>query len=276
VPYLPDARLAELEAAGVSGIDLCGNGVVVVPGELLVYRTGRPNRFRSEAEIKNVFRGNSSLVARAFLLVPEYASVQEARREVERRGGNVVLATVSKVCKSLESLLVIERQREKGTAARQLRLLQPDKLLDLLASNYVAPVVTDTLRGKTKLSPEDFRKALAATEKEGGKVVQTGFGSVGAYAVMAREPMQSFYCSDRNAVVRSLGNAFEPTDRFANVTLSETRDDAVYFDRRPDLVASPVQVYLELMAGDKRSKETAEQVRRVILAALPAAGGKEG
>ncbi|WP_254053877.1 hypothetical protein [Singulisphaera sp. GP187] len=63
VPYLPEARLAEFESAGVSGIDLCGNGVVVVPNELLVYRTGCPNRFRSEDEIKNVFRGNSSLAA---------------------------------------------------------------------------------------------------------------------------------------------------------------------------------------------------------------------
>src|SRR5262249_26015274 len=68
VPYLPDARLAELEAAGVSGIDLCGNGVVVIPGEVLVYRTGQPNQFRAEGQIKNVFRGNSSLVARVFLL----------------------------------------------------------------------------------------------------------------------------------------------------------------------------------------------------------------
>src|SRR5262252_4094706 len=36
VPYLADPRLAELEAQEVSGLDLCGNGVVVVPNELLV------------------------------------------------------------------------------------------------------------------------------------------------------------------------------------------------------------------------------------------------
>jgi hypothetical protein len=268
VPYLPDARLAELEAAQVSGIDLCGNGVVVVPNELLVYRSGRPNKFRSEAEIKNVFRGSSSLVARAFLLAPEYASVQEAQREVERRGGKVVLATVSKVCKSLESMLVIESKRGEGTIARRLRLLQPDKLLELLESNYVAPAVTRTLRGKTKLAPEAFRKELGARASEETRVVQTGFGSVGAYALMATEPMQYFYCADLDATLRALGDAFEPTDRFANVTLSETKDDTVYFDRRPGLVASPIQAYLELATGDKRSKETAEQLRRTILTPL--------
>jgi hypothetical protein len=272
VPYLPEARLADLEASGVSGIDLCGNGVVMVPDELFVYRSGRPNKFRSEAEIKNVFRGSSSLVARAFLLVPEYASVQEAQREVERRGGKVVLATVSKVCKSLESMLVIERKRGEGTTARRLRLLQPDKLLELLELNYVAPTVTRTLRGKTKLPPEAFRSELAARASEDARVVQTGFGSVAAYAVMATEPMQYFYCSDLDATLRTLGDAFEQTDRFANVTLSETKDDTVYFDRRPELLASPIQAYLELAKGDKRSQETAEQLRRTILTPLTAAG----
>ena len=274
VPYLSDERLAELETAGVSGIDLCGNGVVVVPNELLVYRTGMPNPFRSEATIKNVFRGNSSLVARAFLLVPEYASVQEARREIERRGGSVALGTVSKVCKSLESALVIENSRSEGTAARRLRLLQPDKLLDLLTANYVAPVVTGVVRGKTRLSPESLRRALSAGAA-GSKLIQTGFGSVGAYAVMARETMQYFYCNDLSTAVPALGDAFEPTDRFANITLSETRDDRVYFDGRPGLVASPVQVYLELATGDKRSQETAEQLRRAILTPLSATGRQE-
>jgi len=167
--------------------------------------------------------------------------------------------------------LVIERGRVEGSAARRLRLLQPDKLLDLLASNYVAPAVTRTLRGKTKLAPEAFRKELAAREGIRTRVVQTGFGSVGAYAVMATEPMQYYYCEDLDATVRALGGVFEPTDRFANVTLSETREEAVYFDRRPGLVASPVQAYLELATGDKRSQETAEQLRRTILAPLSTA-----
>ena len=264
----------ELQAAGVSGIDLCGNGVVVVPNELLVYRTGMPNQFRSEASIKNVFRGASSLVARVFLLVPDYASVQEVRREVERRGGKPALGTVSKVCKSLESALVIENKPSRGTAARRLRLLQPDKLLDLLAANYVPPEVTGTACGKAKLSPELFRRAVDAAAGR-VKMIQTGFGSVGDYAVMAREPMQYFYCTDLGATVRALGGAFEPTDRFANVTLSETRDDAVYFDGRPGLLASPVQAYLELATGDKRSQETAEQLRRAILTPLSATGRQE-
>ena len=58
------------------------------------------------------------------------------------------------------------------------------------------------------------------------------------------------------------------TDRFPDLELIETDDETVYFDARQDAEfwwASPVQVYLELMAGDKRDRETAEQVRALIL-----------
>jgi hypothetical protein len=58
------------------------------------------------------------------------------------------------------------------------------------------------------------------------------------------------------------------TDRFPNLELIETEDETVYFDARQEedfWWASPVQVYLELMAGDKRDQETAEQVKSYIL-----------
>src|SRR5262249_27064378 len=149
-----------LEIEEVSGIDLCGNGVVIVPPELLVRRTGFPNRYRAEGTIKNVYRKTSSLVARAFLLVPQFPSVKEALAEIRRRGGEVTLATVSKVCKSLEADLVIERGRGEGSVARQLRLLQADKLLDLLAENYAPTEVRRTFRGKSSLPPEELRRRL--------------------------------------------------------------------------------------------------------------------
>ncbi len=292
-PYLSEEWLLTLEAQGISGIDLCGNGVIVVPGELLVLRTGSPNSFRWVGTIKNIYRKNSSIVARTFLLVPQFGSVQEALKEIQKRGGEITLATVSKACKSLEVDLVIERvsaeaSRRRPARGRQLekpsqprprakpppfvrrtRLLQAEKLLDLLARNYTPPDVRRTFQGKCVLPTEELRKQLKSLERKSGiKVVLTGASSVEAYAVMAREPMQSFYCTDIEGVIQSMGSDIRETDRFANVTLLETRDNFVYFDRRPGLIASPIQSYLELLAGDKRERETAEQVRRVILAPL--------
>jgi hypothetical protein len=276
VPYLSEDWLLTLEAQAVSGIDLCGNGVVIVPDQVLILRTGFPNRFRWEGTIKNVYRRGSSVVARVFLLIPKFGSVKEALAAIRRRGGEVTVATVSKVCKSLEDDLVIERGRGDHPVARRLRLLQPEKLLDLLADNYTPPAVSRTLRGKCNLEPEEVRKRLAQAEEEGGaRVALTGGSSVEAYAVMAREPLQSFYCSDIARVIASLGGDIRETDRFANVAFLKTRDDFVYFDRRPGLVASPIQCYLELVKGDERERETADQVRRVILAQLGRASQEE-
>jgi hypothetical protein len=287
VPYLSEEWLLKLEAKGVSGIDLCGNGIVIVTDELLVLRTGFPNRFRWEGTIKNVYRKNSSIVARVFLLVPKFNSVKAVLERIRERGGEVSLATVSKVCKSLEDDLIIERFHRKPTPRRQgepprleslplesllepgLRLLQPEKLLDLLADNYTLPAVSRTFQGKCGLGPKELWMRLQDwVDRSGARVVLTGASSTEAYAVMAREPVQSFYCSDLDGVIRSLGDDIRETDRFANVRLLETRDEFVYFDRRPGLWASPIQTYLELCAGDKRERETAEQVRRLILEPL--------
>jgi hypothetical protein len=275
VPYLGEDRLRELEARGISGIDLCGNGVVVVPGELLVFRTGYPNRYRWEGRIKNVYRGASAIVARVFLLVSEFASVGKVLQQIRVLGGEVTLPTVSKVCKSLEQDLVIERTEGETPLSRSLRVLQPEKLLDLLCDNYAAPQVTRSFSGKFAGPPEELVERLLAWEKiEGRKVVLTGASSAQAYAVMAREAVQTFYCSDAAGLKKSLGDDFTETERFANVRLLETKEGFVYFDRRPGLVASPVQTYLELATGEKREKETAGQVRRFVLGQLSPKEGK--
>jgi hypothetical protein len=104
------------------------------------------------------------------------------------------------------------------------------------------------------------------------KATFTGSSSAGQYAVMAREPIQSLYWSNLESLLKRLGPDLEETSRFPNIELLETDDDFVYFDARDDLAASPVQTYLELMQGDKREQETAEQLRKAILQPLKKKG----
>jgi hypothetical protein len=266
VSYLNEQALDDMEARSVSGIDLCGNGVVIVPGQWYVRRTGNPNLFRAEGVIKNVYRKTSSVVARLFLVRPEFDSVQEALDELGRRGGRVTLSTVSKVCKRLEDDLIIERKREGAT---RLRLVQPEKLLERLTANYSSPAVKRRLTGKLRgiESPELRAQLQTWAKKTGNRVAMTGLSSVGACSVMARDGAQEYYCTDVAGAVRALGDRFQAAERFATVTLLETRDEEVYFDRRDDLTASPVQTFLELSSGDERDRQTADQVRRVILSA---------
>jgi hypothetical protein len=108
-------------------------------------------------------------VPRVYLLVPRFDSVKAVLEEIRRRGGDVTTATVSKVCKSLENDLVLERGRGEPPVVRRLRLLQLDKLLDFLAQNYVPPAVTRTFQGKCALPPEELDNRLTAWEAKVGR-----------------------------------------------------------------------------------------------------------
>jgi hypothetical protein len=260
-PYLSEENLRELEAHAVSGLDLSGNGVVVVPGELLVFRTGAPNRFPSSARIKNVYRGVSSLVPRTFVLSPQHSTVTGIRAEIQRRGGDLALSTVSKVLKVLEEDLIVGRDRS------EIRLLQPTKLLDRLVENFHPPKVLRRLQGKLPGGRDAVMRALREeAERTGLPLAVTGAGSAGLYSVMARGEILSLYCPQLRLLLQGLH--VDETNRFPDLELLETEDATVYFDLRyrdgyP--WASPVQTYLELARGDKREQETAGQLRDLLL-----------
>jgi len=271
VPFLNERQLQELERESISGIDLCGNMVVVVSGILAVFRGGGKNRFRSSDPIKNIYRKDSSMVGRVFLVRPSYNAVQEVWSEINRR--NILmdrwdrvptnLSTVSKALKTLEEDLVIER-------VGAIRLLQPDKLLDKLSENYIPPKIKQRVQLKITENVSVIRKLLQKQAKAVGvPLVTTGISSVMRYAVMQRGEMISIYCPRLEMLLERMPGS--QSDRFPNLELLETEDATVYFDARQEedfWWASPVQVYLELMAGDKRDQEIAEQVRLNIIKAV--------
>ena len=170
------------------------------------------------------------------------------------------LSTVSKSLKTLEEDLIIER---KNT----IRLLQTDKLLEKL-SEYYSPVITEKkVRIKLTDENEPITQILwRLSRKTGLPFVTTGTSSVTQYAVMQRGGMLSVYCPRIEKIIEMIPGS--QSDRFPNLELIETEDETVFFDAREQQNfwwASPVQVYLELMAGDKRDQETAEQVKSFIL-----------
>jgi len=265
VPFLSRERLDELEREGVSGIDICGNGVVVASGKFAVYRTGAPNRFRSSAAIKNIYQKNSSIVGRVFLARPRYETVTEIQSEIERRSlpvwPSISLATVSKALKGLADDLIVSR----GDAG--ISLVQPDKLLEKLATNFTWDKGRTSIRAKVAAEGDQLSEVLVKTaEVLNLPLVATGTASVSQYAVMQRSAVLSVYCTEPETLLKRIGGT--TIDRFPNVEIIKTDGPLSYFDARVKggfRWASPVQVYLELMAGDKRDRETAEQVGTFIL-----------
>lgn len=279
VPYLPENQLQELQKRNLSGIDLSGNGVVTVPGKLLIYRTGARNKFPDSAPTKYAYRGTTSLAARAFLCRAAFASLAEIEQEIAKRGGSVVLSTISKALKRLESDVIVDRTPDG------FRLRQPDKLLEKLSESYSDPKTTKTVSLAIRRLPTTTKKrkraagastsslnssldALLAKGTGQEPLALSGRSSIENYAVMGRQEWPVLYTTNIKRLLRAWGEKVEETSRFVDLELRETADPTVYFDIRTQQnlpYASPIQVFLECSAGDKRERETVLQVKEYIL-----------
>ncbi len=202
------------------------------------------------------------------MATPSFAEVQDLREEVNARNVLVVhwgetpmsLGTVSKALKGLEDDLIVDRRDG-------VRLLQADKLLDRLSQNYEKPSVSNQVRMKIDLDRAKLARLIREKSDAAiAPVVATGLTSVSRYAVMQRDDILSVYCPRGARILEQLPG--KEDNRFPNFELLETEAQSVYFDARQEngfAWASPVQTYLELAAGDKRDRETAEQVRSYLL-----------
>lgn len=257
VPYLSDEFIMRLVEEKVSGLDLSGNGIIIVPGELFVLRSGAKNKFRDSGPIKNFYSGTSSIVARVFLSRSEFGSVTEIRNEIIERSGSISMGTVSKVLKRLQNNLIVGRQEK-------IKLLRGEKLLEGLRSGYRAPQALHQLRGKVS-NPKELAKRGTALAKDT------------SFSFACRSPLPfvillnsndffSVYVSSTDEFLKE--SDFEETNRFPNIEITETKDPLAYFDSRAvDSITyiSPLQAYLELSNGGKREKESAEILREELI-----------
>jgi hypothetical protein len=257
-PYLSPESLEILASAQVSGIDLSGNGLVVVPGEWLIHRSGEKNRFPASTAIRSVYRGTSSLVARVFMCRPEFARFTDVLAEIRGRGGSITAPTVSKVLRQLEEDLVVERSPEG------FRVLDPARLLSRLAAHY-QPRVTGRVRG-TFRDPEDKpAKLWARADAAGTKLVLRDEQEY--VNAPSGDDVMTYYTDSISRAVESSSFVEEP--RYGDVAFEETPRQEVFFDARMRSgwrLCSPLQIYLELTGGGKREREIAETLRPDLLA----------
>ena len=275
LPHLSKSTIHMLKETEVSGFDLCGNLFICIPGKIYVERAGKPNRFPSSAPIKNIYQKNSSQIPRLFLLQPTFESIMAIVNELKRRNGYLTQATVTKVCQQLEEDIIIGKrhvQKQKITY-----LIQPETLLANLVERYAPPKENRYLTAKLKISPKDLSERLIFWSRTTGKnIVQTGAVSCTAYTMMARDEITAFYCSNLTRLLSDLSDVVEETNRFADIKIIETVDQFVYFDQRDNLLASPIQSYLELMRGDKRDCQAAEMIAETLLKQVRLALEKNG
>jgi hypothetical protein len=264
VPYLSEEALHKLEENQISGIDLCGNGVLLAP-EFRVWRTGAPNQYKDTRPIRNPYRGDSSIFALCFLLCPSFESLRALQEFAQEHtfGANhsdaihsLTLSTASKVVQTLVDEMVIAKE------GNVISLKDPHRLLLLLrrnASNSERP----TILGKTPLSIDQIWERLANAASL--RSVTTGIASAGHYRVLSGVDNLSLYVDDLNRVKDLL--EIRATRAFPNIQIYEERKHAVYFDARREgniRWASPIQTWLELATAGPREQEAAEELEQLL------------
>lgn len=265
-PYLSEQAVRRLADAGLSAIDLCGNGLVMVPGNWVIERRVSKNRFTESAPIKNVYKGTSSLVSRVFLAEREYPTVSAVYDAVVKRGGSITMPTVSKALKALEEDLLLQK-------AETLRVPDPRRLYDTLADNYRPPRPKRRLRGGVPSLDEWRRCALERVRAQGRKIA--GFAPE-RYAVFPSSYEElRVYTEDLDDVAPVA--EIDEDAAWPNLEILETREPTVYFELREEdgfLWSPPLEVALDLRTRDKRSRETARAIEDDLIRRLVGEGRK--
>ena len=260
VPYLSPERLNELERAQVSGIDMCGNGIVLVPGHVCVIRSGKPNGFRSSRPLNNPYRGRSAMVARMLLMCSKWDSLTKLKTAVAVAGAGLSLPQVSKAVRALMDDLVVSKN------AREIIRLDALKLLDNLGREWRRPAVRE--RVGLSFSPR-VEAATVLSSKPKLKWAVTGESSVTRYAVFGQERAKEIAVASLPMALELFGDKAKRVANFADIYLFETDEEGFFFANEVDgkdvRWASKLQTWLELQAGDARQQDAARDLRQQIL-----------
>lgn len=263
VPYLSPERLGELEAEDVSGVDLCGNGVIIVPGRVYVFRSGQPNLYPESRPLNNPYRGRSALVPRLLLINPQFDSLMTMQKDLASAGEIMAISQVSKAVQALADDLVVTKT--KG----MIKLTDPSKLLNILASEWKKPV----MRSQQTLKLKNGINSLSALSKEPLlKWVVSGASSVSKYAVFSESGPLMVAVTDMEAALKQIEWNQEPVRNFADAILFETDEPSFFFGKETDSSgirwAGLLQTFIELSNGDARQKEAAADIREQIMRGL--------
>jgi len=267
-PYIGRRQTKILADEGVSWIDLSGNMVVQVPNQLYVERTGKPNKFIDTAPIKKIFQGTSSLVSRALLLKPEgFSCLYEVADFINNRNASITVSTVSKVLKSLEQELLVEKNKSL------ISVIYPEKLLGRLTEDYISS--TKRKERKTYKFATDSTTLLFLSLYQS----TVEYAACGFYAAklkgLATTDQVSIFVNDMEQVRRAIKNnqiALIPDAEFGNINITETNDPGVWFNTTlisNDWVVDDIELYLEMMADTPRGPKIAEILKRRILKGEP-------
>lgn len=261
VPFLNQGQLAKLDRMDVSGIDMCGNGLITSP-DFRVWQAGNPNLYPEPTTLRNPYSGDSSIFARSFLINSQFSSLTALR---EFAVGNTIfrtpgqdelqMSTASKVVRALADELIVVNSKSG------LGLIDRKQLMERLKAGYERRPAR-RLIGATALSTDEiWRRLHEVRNQKGLRYAATGIASAGHYGVLSGVERLSLYVDELEEIGRTL--EIKEGRTFSNIELKEAEKNLSFFDTREDGFArwaSPIQTWLELVQAGPREAEAAQSM----------------
>jgi hypothetical protein len=256
-PYV-SPRAAEIcSQEGVGYVDLAGNCRLSF-SSVFVERQGKPNPFAQKRDLRSLYSPKAARVLRMLLSDPwrEWKVVDLARE------ADVSLGQVSNVKK-----LLSDREWLRDEASG-VSLADPQALLLEWASTDMRSSRPEVHDFYSFDKPGQVEQRLAEVcERMDVPYALTEFSGAARFAPIVRYQRASAYVTDRvEEVAESLGLKRVPDG--ANVRLLQPKDSGVLIDssdRGGVRVASPVQMYLDLIRVPGRGEEAAEAVLENVI-----------
>lgn len=226
-------------------------------GRVYIEQTGMPNPYAEKRDLRSLYSPKAARVLRVLLTDPRKAwRVQPLADEADVSQG--LVSNVKSLLKDRERL----RESEAG-----FLLKEPGSLLaEWAANNKAGKMAAEsyyTLKGVA-----EFEAALAQTcEQAGIPYALTGFSGAARYTPAVRYQRAMAYVeSDTERIAAQL--SLKRVESGANVSLYSPPDKGVFYGARTIggiSVASPLQVYLDLVGVKGRGEETADALLEEVI-----------
>jgi hypothetical protein len=255
-PYISPKSAQICNDEGIGHVDLAGNCRLSF-GKVYIEKTGNPNPFSEKRDLRSMYSPKATRVLRVLLSNPKTTWRLQAL-SVEAQTSLGLAAKVKKLLADREWIT----EGETG-----VRLVAPEALLLKWADNYTYRRNTVRNFYSLKTVPELEVHAAKVLAKEGVRYALTGFSGADRTAPFVRYSKMTAYVDESHEDVAHLLN-LKRVSSGANVTLMTPYDEGVYYGSREidDIrVASPIQIYLDLLSEGGRGKEAADELMERVI-----------
>jgi len=247
-PYISEQAAEICINEGIGFYDFAGNCRLNIDG-IFIIQKGNPNPFSEKRDLRSLYSPKAERVLRVLL----NNTMRSWRFQPLAEEAQVSLGQVSNV-KTL-----LDDREWLITTNDGFKTKEPESLLNEWTMNY--KFRRNTVRNYYTLKTlADIEADLAEEgEKENITYALTGFSGAVRYAPMVRYQRAMAYIADDPDKVASRLSLKEVSSG-ANITLLMPYDEGVFYGKQSIdgvQVASPVQVYLDLMNMKSRGEEAA-------------------